>query len=80
MSDTDLLGYLASAAVLATFTMNAMVWLRLLAILSNVLFIAYGTLAHLPPVLGLHAVLLPLNVLRLLQMTNLITKKSIGLQ
>ncbi len=77
MSDTDLLGYLASAAVLATFTMNAMIWLRLLAILSNVLFIAYGAFAHLPPVLGLHVILLPLNVFRLLQGTNLITRKSV---
>lgn len=72
MSGTDLLGYLASVAVLATFTMNAMVWLRLLAILSNVLFIGYGASAHLLPVLGLHVILLPLNVLRLLQIAHLV--------
>lgn len=72
MSGTDLLGYLASVAVLATFTMNAMAWLRLLAILSNVLFIGYGASAHLLPVLGLHVILLPLNVLRLLQIAHLV--------
>lgn len=72
MSGTDLLGYLASVAVLATFTMNAMVWLRLLAILSNVLFIGYGASAHLLLVLGLHVILLPLNILRLLQIAHLV--------
>lgn len=50
MSDTDLLGYFASAAVFATFTMNAMLWLSALAIFSNGSFIAYGASAHLPSV------------------------------
>lgn len=80
MSSTDLLGYLASATVLGTFSMNAMIWLRVLAILSNVLFIAYGAAAHLPPVFGLHVVLLPLNIVRLLQITHLVPKKSTGLE
>lgn len=63
----DLLGYAASASVLATFCMSAMAPLRAVAICSNVLFAAYGGLAHIYPVLILHMILLPLNVMRLLQ-------------
>ena len=61
------LGYLASALVLATFCMRGMVALRLLAIASNLAFIGYAALAGIHPVLMLHALLLPINVVRLLQ-------------
>jgi hypothetical protein len=61
----DLLGYAASIAVLATFLMRAMLPLRLIAILSNILFLLYGYCAHIPPVLVLHAALLPINIVRL---------------
>ena len=44
-----------------------MVLLRALAIASNLAFIAYSLLSHLWPILILHAVMLPLNVLRLLE-------------
>ena len=66
----NLLGYIASASVFATFCMSAMVPLRAVAILSNVLFAAFGALAHVYPVLVLHAVLLPVNVGRLFQATT----------
>jgi hypothetical protein len=65
MSWTDLIGYLASALVLATFCMRDMVALRWMAITSNLAFIAYGALADLGPVLVLHLLLLPVNLLRL---------------
>jgi hypothetical protein len=61
----DALGYLAAGAVLATFSVRSIKALRTLAIISNVLFIAYAVLASLSPVLVLHALLLPLNLLRL---------------
>ena len=60
-------GWLASALVLATFCMRAMVPLRLMAIASNLAFIAYGASAGIDPVLMLHVLLLPLNALRLAQ-------------
>jgi hypothetical protein len=63
----DLLGYAASVTVLATFCMNSMRHLRLLAIGSNILFILFGSMAHIYPVLLLHIVLLPVNVARLTQ-------------
>jgi CRP/FNR family cyclic AMP-dependent transcriptional regulator len=67
MNWIDALGYLASATVLATFCMNTMLTLRLLAICSNVLFISFGALADIHPVLFLHLVLLPVNIARLVQ-------------
>jgi hypothetical protein len=63
----DALGYAASASVLATFCMNRMVPLRVVAICSNVLFAAFGGLAHINPVLVLHVILLPINTVRLIQ-------------
>jgi hypothetical protein len=66
----DALGYVAAGAVLATFSVRSIKTLRALAILSNVLFIAYAIGANLPPVLLLHALLLPLNALRLYEVMN----------
>jgi hypothetical protein len=60
-------GYLASLLVLATFCMRGMVALRVVAIASNVAFIAYGWLVGIHPVLILHLVLLPTNAWRLVQ-------------
>jgi len=65
MSAIDATGYLAAALVLAAFCMQDMVALRCMAIASNLAFIAYGVLADLGPVLVLHLLLLPVNVLRL---------------
>ena len=67
MTWIDLLGYAASATVLATFCMNTMIPLRLTAILSNILFVLFGLAAHIYPVMILHLILFPVNVLRLIQ-------------
>ncbi len=72
MSLVDILGYAASAAVLATFCMSTMIPLRILALGSNVLFMAYGYVDHLYPVFLLHAILFPVNALRLIQIRRLI--------
>jgi len=63
----DVAGYAASALVFCAFYMREMTPLRVIAIASNVAFIAYGAGRALYPVLILHAVLLPLNCLRLVQ-------------
>jgi len=52
--------------------MKTMVPLRLAGIVSNFLFIGYGYAVDAYPVLFLHLILLPLNVLRLHQMRKLI--------
>ena len=72
MSWVELLGYAASAAVLTTFCMSTMIPLRIVALGSNVLFCAYGYFDHLYPVLILHAVLFPVNLLRLVQFYHLV--------
>ena len=68
----ELLGYAASAAVLATFCMSTMIPLRIVALGSNVLFCTYGYFDHLYPVLILHAILFPVNLLRLFQFYRLV--------
>ena len=61
------IGFLASALVLAAFFMRQMIPLRILALCSNVAFLAYGLRFGLAPVWALHAVLLPMNGCRLAQ-------------
>lgn len=72
MSFVDLLGYAASAAVLATFCMSTMIPLRMMALVSNLLFMAYGYVDHVYPVFMLHAILFPVNALRLIQFQRLV--------
>jgi hypothetical protein len=68
----EVLGYAASLSVLITFLMSTMVPLRVVAIASNVLFASYGAVAHIYPVMILHVILLPINVIRLFQLMRLI--------
>jgi len=72
MDWVDLLGYAAAASVLATFCMRTMIPLRVLALCSNVLFCLYGYLDQLYPVLILHLVLFPVNLIRLIQFQRLV--------
>jgi CRP/FNR family transcriptional regulator, cyclic AMP receptor protein len=65
MTITDGMGYLAASLVLATFCAKRMISLRALAIASNVAFITYGLAARLWPIVILHVIMLPLNVIRL---------------
>jgi hypothetical protein len=61
LSDLDCLGYLASGCVLLTFCMQSMLRLRVIALLSNVAFMAYGWAGRLMPILVLHCMLLLVN-------------------
>jgi hypothetical protein len=63
----DVIGYLAAALVLVAFYQRRMVPLRIVAIASNLAFIAYGLALGLTPVWALHVILLPLNARRLEQ-------------
>jgi hypothetical protein len=74
----EALGYAASLAVLATFLMQSMGSLRLVAILSNVLFVSYGYFGHILPVLLLHSALLPINIARLAIYRNSDAARVIG--
>ena len=74
MSWVEVTGYVASMLVFCTFYVKTMIPLRVVGILSNVAFMTYGAGCRLYPVLILHAILLPLNCVRLIQMQTLIKK------
>jgi hypothetical protein len=74
MTAVDILGWGAGALVLLTFYLNTMIPLRVVAIISNIAFAGYALLADTTPILVLHCLLLPLNVLRLWQMHMLIRR------
>jgi CRP-like cAMP-binding protein len=52
--------------------MSTMIPLRILGLVSNVLFMAYGYVDHLYPVFILHMILFPVNALRLVQFWRLV--------
>lgn len=72
MTLPEVFGYIASGLVLATFSVRTMLPLRILGISSNIAFMTYAVLAGLLPVLILHAILLPLNIYRFVEMRRLI--------
>jgi CRP/FNR family cyclic AMP-dependent transcriptional regulator len=72
MAYGDIIGYLASALVFATFYVRTMMPLRVLAIASNFAFIVYAASEGLIPVLVLHSVLLPVNLARLYEIKKLL--------
>ena len=72
MNVIDSVGYLASILVLLTFCMSTMLRLRVVAICSNVAFVAYGSIAGIHPVLILHLILLPVNLTLLVRMTTVV--------
>jgi len=73
MTAVDGLGFLAAGLVLLTFCMKRLVPLRAIAITSNLAFILYGYRAGIQPILMLHLVLLPVNLIRLLQALSYFT-------
>jgi len=66
------LGLAAAALTFTTFMMKSMLPLRAAALASNVFFVAYGLVEWLLPIVILHAVLLPLNAARLLEIRKLV--------
>jgi hypothetical protein len=60
-------GFVASSLVLIAFCMKQVMPLRDVALASNIAFLMYGAALHLTPVWALHAVLLPINGVRLAQ-------------
>lgn len=74
MGWVELIGYAAAILTFCTFYMKTMIPLRIVAIGSNFAFMAYGFAGGLYPVLVLHAILLPLNCIRLFQMRTLIRR------
>ncbi len=78
MNGADLFGYAASILVFGTFYMKRMMPLRLTAIASNLAFISYAWAYGLTPILLLHGALLPLNIMRLVELRRLTAKGGPG--
>lgn len=64
MTPVDILGWSAALLMVATFSCRDPLWMRRLAVCTNLAFIGYACVAWLPPVLALHALLLPINLMR----------------
>jgi hypothetical protein len=80
MTLLEILGYAGGVLVFSTFYLKTMVRLRVVAIASNVVYIAYSALLGLAPILVLHTLLLPLNIWRLIEVRQLIRKVRDSMQ
>ena len=69
MNGWNLVGFLAAGLVITAFCMKDILHLRIVAVASNVAFLAYGIAFGLIPVWLLHLVLLPVNLVRLWQVS-----------
>jgi hypothetical protein len=67
MNAWNAVGFLAAGLVITAFCMRDILHLRIVAVASNVAFLAYGVALGLIPVWLLHVVLLPVNLVRLWQ-------------
>lgn len=67
----EVIGWIASGLTVATYAMNTMLPLRILAVGSSVFFLIYGLILHVWPLVGMEALLLPINSYRLWQLISL---------
>lgn len=74
----EVLGWVAAAFTLSAFMMRSMMPLRWCAIGSNCAFIGYGLLSSAWPVLILHVLLLPFNIVRLVEMRRLVDQVRVA--
>lgn len=67
----EMIAYVGNVVVIVTYSMRTMIPLRALGICSNAIFLVYGWLLGLVPLMILQCILLPLNGYRLWQMVRL---------
>lgn len=67
----EAIGWAASLLTILTYSMNTMLTLRVLAILSSVLFLIYALILQVWPLFGMEVILLPINGYRLWQIVSL---------
>jgi hypothetical protein len=77
MNAWNAVGFLAAGLVITAFCMKDILHLRIVAVASNVAFLAYGLALGLIPVWLLHSVLLPINLVRLWQVGSQIATAAI---
>ena len=78
MTLVDMVGFTAAAASFVAFSAKTMIPLRIAAICSNVLFIAFGLLSGFWPSALMHTLLLPLNIHRLQAMRRLVQRIAVA--
>ena len=78
MTFVDIVGFAAAAASFVAFSAKTMIPLRIAAICSNVLFVAFGLLSGFWPSAVMHTLLLPLNIHRLRAMRRLIRRVAVA--
>jgi hypothetical protein len=79
MTHADFAGWTAAALMVSTFACREARLMRPLAVSANLMFIGYGVLASLAPVLALHLLLLPINLWRWLECCAPLEKPMIAL-
>jgi hypothetical protein len=67
----EAIGWFASLLTVATYAMNTMIPLRILAIASSVCFATYASILQLWPLLAMELLLLPINLYRFWQILSL---------
>jgi hypothetical protein len=77
MNAWNAVGFLAAGLVITAFCMKDILHLRIVAVASNVAFLAYGVALGLSPVWLLHLVLLPVNLIRVWQVGSRIATDAI---
>ena len=78
MTLVDMVGFSAAAASFVAFSAKTMIPLRIAAICSNALFIAFGLLSGFWLAALMHTLLLPLNVHRLQAMRRLVRRVAVA--
>lgn len=68
----ELIGYCGTVLTIIAYAMRTSIRLRIAGILSSVAFLAYGYLTASYPVMLMEVILLPLNVIRLVEMLLLV--------
>jgi CHASE2 domain-containing sensor protein len=68
MNWVDAIGYSATAFTILAYAAKQLVALRVTAILSSLAFLSYGVLTHSSPITLMEAILLPVNVFRLVEL------------
>ncbi|MEL7252833.1 MAG: cyclic nucleotide-binding domain-containing protein [Pseudomonadota bacterium] len=67
----EAIGWTASILTVATYAVNTMIPLRILAIVSSVFFLIYGIMTEIWPMVMMEALLLPINSYRFWQILSL---------
>jgi CRP/FNR family transcriptional regulator, cyclic AMP receptor protein len=72
--DIELIGYVSAALGVLMLIMQTMIPLRITGVAHNIGQICFGLLAGIYPIVIQHAILLPINLRRLAQMTTLVRR------